>query len=199
MILDPPLLREGGADLRVRIELAELPVGIAFAHERVESVEIQAQVEVVDESLFAVADVHEGGIQRREDLLDFAKEDVPDRIALTLVRFTVQLDQPVILQQRDPNLGGRDVHHQVFFCLRGFHCFRNCINQEKARRISRQAFLDLLFLLVAVQTQALLTLVRSHLMSLMLLSVRHNYLDLGLTFSLTAAAKDLAGLKAGMQ
>ena len=55
-----------------------------------------------------------------------------------------------------------------------------------------------LLLLVAVLAQALFTLVRSHLVSLMLLTVRHNVKKLMVYFSLTALTKLLAGLKAGM-
>ena len=57
---------------------------------------------------------------------------------------------------------------------------------------------SLLLLLVAVLAQALLTLVRSHLVSLMLLTVGHNVKKLKVYFSLTALTKLLAGLKAGM-
>ena len=55
-----------------------------------------------------------------------------------------------------------------------------------------------LLLLVTVLTQTLLALVRSHLVTLMLLSVWHNYKIFdGLSY-LIFAANDLAGLKAGM-
>ena len=55
-----------------------------------------------------------------------------------------------------------------------------------------------LLLLVTVLTQTLLALVRSHLVSLMLLSVWHSYNDFSDLSYLILAANDLAGLNAGM-
>lgn len=49
---------------------------------------------------------------------------------------------------------------------------------------------------MSVLAQAFLTLVRSHFMSLMLLSVRHNMYNLK-DYLLTLAMKVLAGLNAG--
>ena len=59
----------------------------------------------------------------------------------------------------------------------------------------------LLSLLVSVLTQALLALVRSHLMPLMLLSVWHNVKDLNYIYRyyfFTSFTNTFAGLKAGM-
>ena len=70
-----------------------------------------------------------------------------------------------------------------------------------SRLLKWQTLRELLSLLVSILAKTLLTLVRSHLMPLMLLSVWHNVKDLNYIYRyyfFTSLTKTLAGLNAGM-
>ena len=84
MILNPSFLRQHLAQLDTGIEFSGIPVGIGLLHEGVERCEIQSEVQVMDESLLAVAYVHESGVQGREKFLDSAKIYIPYREAVIL-------------------------------------------------------------------------------------------------------------------
>ena len=105
----------------------------------------------------------------------------------------------------EPERGGLDAHelysidwendqihidHKVFFLVFGLH-YGTVIKQKT--RPDLPPGLERLFLLVPVQTQAFFTLVRRHLVSFMLLSVRHIINELFLHFR----AESLGGLECG--
>ena len=79
-------------------------VGVDALYKLVKGPEIQAEVEIVHEGLFLIPDVNEGGIQCREQFLDFSEEHVPDIETGALAGLTVKFDKPVILHQGYRNL-----------------------------------------------------------------------------------------------
>ena len=82
---------------------------------------MQSQIQVMDKRLFGVANIHKSSIQGGKYLLDLAKINIPHREAVTLARFSVELDQAMVLQQRQTNLCRAHVDHKVFFKVFGLH------------------------------------------------------------------------------
>ena len=121
MVLHAAFLREDRAEGDALVERTVVRVGVAAADEFVKSREIQTQVEVVDERFFLVADIDEGSVEGRKDLLDLAEVDVAYREMGPLAGLLVVLDQPVVFHQGDLNLARRDVDDEVFGRFLGLH------------------------------------------------------------------------------
>ena len=80
----------------------------------IESLEIQAQIEIMDESVLLVSNVDKSGIERGKDLFDFSKIDISHTVAPPFRLLLVQLDEPLVLQQSDGNVGRSYVNDQIF-------------------------------------------------------------------------------------
>ena len=201
MVFNASFLCKYGSQGYARIEFLEVPVGIRLLDETVECIEIQTQVEIVDKRLLAVSDVDKSGIQGREKLFHSAEENVTDRETVTLAGFLVEFNQSVIVHQGNPHFGGRYVHHKILYRFLDFHQDLIWLDCRNVAIPKTKGLPDLpsgplrLFLLVSVEAETLLTLVRSHLVPLMLFSVWHNKIVLVYLSSLENA---FDGLKAGM-
>ena len=178
MIFDAAFLSEYRAEFCVGEQLLEIFVGIALLYKTVKGSEMQAEVEIVDETLLVVADVHESRVERRKQFLDTSKKNAAYRKTVPLVGFPCEFNKPVIFHQGYTHFRRGLFNDKVFFDFLFVHCviYWFLTKGIEARRISRTG-LYRLFLLVSVEAQAFFTLVRSHFMSFSLLSARHNDID----------------------
>ena len=122
VVFYPAFFLKHGTEFGGAEQILEILVGIAFLDESVEGGEMKTEVEVVDESLFAVSYVHESRVQGGQELLDSAEEDAAHRKTVTLVRFPVEFDQAMVLHQRDAHLRKAFFDDKVFFDFLFVHC-----------------------------------------------------------------------------
>ena len=97
------------------INSLQVSIGICPFDEFVEGVEIKSEVEVMDKCFLLVTDVHESGIQSRQEFLHLSQVNVTHRKTVPFDRFLVQFNQPVVFHQSDGDLRRTDFHNKVFY------------------------------------------------------------------------------------
>ncbi len=114
---DAPLLLENIVDFGILIKVPRVGVQVDFLDEMVESLEIQAKVEIVHESILLVPYIHERGIQGREDFLYFSQIDIAHIVSPAAEFLLVVLYEPVVLEKGQGDIIFPDIDDKIFVHL----------------------------------------------------------------------------------